>query len=132
MKYRKKPVEVEALTYNGPFSIYEMAEAWGGPFRKVSLVVNGILSIYTLEGIVYPGIGDYIVKGVEGEFYPCRKSIFEASHEPVKDGGENTSEHSPKEPYEASSACLSCKAEYVFSDGFVECGCEIFVERKRA
>ena len=92
MKYRKKPVVVEAWRW---FEFGDVPEAEIEPYFwhkaddrdcehcGVHLKHHGMLK--TLEGwhIVCPG--DYIIKGVEGEFYPCKPSIFDKTYEPVKD-----------------------------------------------
>ncbi|MDT2663020.1 hypothetical protein P7E02_24375 [Enterococcus hulanensis] len=44
------------------------------------------LTIHTLEGSIYADIGDYIIRGVQGELYPCKPDIFEATYEAVEDG----------------------------------------------
>lgn len=48
--------------------------------------VKGGLIIRTLEGEHLANIGDYIIKGVQGEFYPCKPDIFEQTYEVIKDG----------------------------------------------
>lgn len=45
----------------------------------------GKLKIKTLEGVMTADIGDYIIKGVNGEFYPCKPDIFEKTYEEVKE-----------------------------------------------
>jgi hypothetical protein len=81
MMYRKKPVEVEAIqTYVGmPTS--EIMDFVGGDNLYVS---NHELYIPTLEGDMRINAGDWIVKGIKGEFYPCKPDIFEATYEVVK------------------------------------------------
>lgn len=85
MKYRKKPVVIEAMRFLGrPFSHTEMCIQWDG-FEKVSAynpILNQIL-IETLEGTHYALPGDWIIRGIKGEFYPCKPDIFEATYEPV-------------------------------------------------
>jgi len=79
MKFRKKPVVIEAVQYHGP-NFTEMEEFVGGDaeFR------NGELLIATREGAMRASPGDWIIKGVKGEFYPCKPDIFEATYEAVK------------------------------------------------
>lgn len=80
MKYRKKPVVVEAVKWTGE----NMAEICfftgicGG-----ELIKDNELYIKTLEGVHHASIGDYIIKGVNGEFYPCKPDIFEKTYEMV-------------------------------------------------
>jgi hypothetical protein len=81
MHYRKKPVVIEALQY-GPYSApsVEMAAFLSGAEWGVD--ERGIL-IKTLEGEMLASIGDFIIRGVKGEFYPCKPDIFNATYEPV-------------------------------------------------
>lgn len=79
-KYRKKPVVVEAVQYVGD------------NFPEVEYFLNGHfdfedyqLIIITLEGRIKASIGDFIIKGVDGEFYPCKPDIFEKTYEKVGD-----------------------------------------------
>lgn len=82
MKYRKKPVEVEAqkLTVEN----IEILTRWckGNIVTPENLSDVGI-EIYTLEGTVKASLGDYIIKGVKGEFYPCKPDIFAMTYEEV-------------------------------------------------
>lgn len=81
MKYRKKPVEVEAIQYNGRNSA-DIHEFCGVNVREP--VGEDYLEIVTLEGIMKAQPGDYIIKGVKGEFYPCKPDVFEQTYEPVE------------------------------------------------
>lgn len=76
-KYRKKPVEVEAVQWTG-FNIKEIAN-----FTEGNMAINedNQLCIFTLEGVHLASVGDYIVKGIKGEFYPCKPDIFEKTYE---------------------------------------------------
>ena len=83
-KYRKKPVEIEALQINkNPAEITafvgEQCE-----IHNYTLEGEHCVEICTLEGVMQASEGDYIIKGVKGEFYPCRKDIFEETYEEVK------------------------------------------------
>lgn len=77
-KYIKNPIPIEAVQWNGDNKdeilsfIGESAEIRGGS-----------LYIKTLEGDMFAPIGSYIIKGVNGEFYPCREDIFEKTYEEV-------------------------------------------------
>ena len=89
MKYRKKPVVVEAIQYNG--DNYDEIKKFVGASLSLDWfdVVGGIdlyiMQISTLEGKMQVNNGDYIIKGVEGEFYPCKPDIFEKTYEMVGD-----------------------------------------------
>ena len=62
---------------------------WCGGHESVELPnYRYRISIPTLEGTMIASPGDYIIRGVQGEFYPCRADIFEQTYEPV-DGGES-------------------------------------------
>ena len=83
-KYIKKPIEVEAFQ----FGIDEMPE-WYLISEQVSHSYNAytgetISYIDTLEGTIKAYKGDYIIKGVKGEIYPCKKDIFKATYDLVE------------------------------------------------
>ncbi len=80
-KFRKKPVVIDAIQWTGD-NREEIDEFMGESRRKIP--GNG-LQIYTLEGIMDASVGDYIIKGVKGEFYPCKPDIFEMTYERVED-----------------------------------------------
>lgn len=80
-KYRKKPVEVEAVQWDGGNGI-EIADFMLGKNVAVRDADN-CLEIETLEGTMAASVGDFIIKGVQGEFYPCKPDIFEATYERV-------------------------------------------------
>jgi hypothetical protein len=82
-QFRKKPVVIEAIQYGGLHSAGEMAVEWGHPFVEATVIGEGAMSIKTLEGILFVSEGDWIIKGVKGEFYPCKDDIFRMTYEPV-------------------------------------------------
>lgn len=98
MKYRKKPVVIDAFKWTGgpdqaedPQWIVDAIkdkkvffEEQGNPEVK--------MCIRTLEGVMVANLGDYIIRGVKGEIYPCKPDIFEMSYElaePVTGNGVN-------------------------------------------
>ena len=88
MKYRKKPVIIEAIQFeDNSDRIIEIHEFMGGDTIRVNYEDknNPYLKIETLEGIMKASVGDYIIKGVNGEFYPCKPDIFEKTYERVTD-----------------------------------------------
>lgn len=88
MKYRKKPVIIEAIQFeDNSDRIIEIHEFMGGDTIRVNYEDkdNPYLKIETLEGIMKASVGDYIIKGVDGEFYPCKPDIFEKTYERVID-----------------------------------------------
>lgn len=83
-KYRKKPVVIDAIKFTG--DDYGTLVALGNLGLKPVVLKNPIqLKITTLEGIMLANINDYIIKGINGEFYPCKPDIFEKTYERVKE-----------------------------------------------
>jgi hypothetical protein len=92
-KFRKKPVVIEALKWTGQNhrEMYDFLEgkpdlhmdASGVNFYLNFEKVEGGLIIKTEEGEHLASIGDYIIKGIIGEFYPCKPDIFEKTYEEV-------------------------------------------------
>lgn len=79
--YRKKPVVIEARQLR-PDIVTNIATWCGGATRGVSLPrEQWAVDIETLEGTMRAEMGDWIIKGVKGEFYPCKPDIFEATYE---------------------------------------------------
>ena len=78
-KFRKKPVVIEAMQWNGSNS-QEIAKFFG---EAVYGEWIDTIPIVTLEGTMEASLGDWIIKGVNGEFYPCKPSIFEKTYESV-------------------------------------------------
>lgn len=93
MKFRKKPVEIEAFQYDGDFM--DKTGKYDIPDWAVKAIDTGVLSISddaegtiavkTLEGVMTAHIGDYIIQGVNGELYPCRADIFVKTYDIVYD-----------------------------------------------
>lgn len=79
MKYRKKPVVIDAIQFLGDKNLQECVDfigpSCGGDDSRIA--------IETREGVMQCNKGDWIIKGVKGEFYPCKPDIFEATYEPV-------------------------------------------------
>ncbi len=90
MKYRKIPVIIEAFQYDG--DLLDRTGSAYVPEWAIQALENGTmhyrdageLYIRTLEGDHHVSIGDYIIKGVAGELYPCKPDIFEQTYEAVK------------------------------------------------
>lgn len=89
MKYRKKPVEIEAIQFDGTpggaVRVFDTFDIPGGKFVPNYDLSRGTILIPTLEGNMLARQDDWIIKGVKGEFYPCQDGIFEATYEPVND-----------------------------------------------
>ena len=77
-KYRKKPVIIEAIQWNGE-NLSEIDEFTESKVKNH----ESVLIIPTLEGDMYASLSDYIIKGVNGEFYPCKPDIFAKTYEEV-------------------------------------------------
>lgn len=84
--YCKKPVTVEAIQWTGDNG-EEISNFCGNSAKfATSHLGNAViygLGIETLEGFMQASTGDYIIKGVNGEFYPCKPDIFEKTYEKV-------------------------------------------------
>ena len=78
-KYRKKPVVIDAVQFDGTDESVE----WLLPQLKSGAIGRNSrqLFIKTLEGVMEASIGDYIIKGIKGEFYPCKPDIFHMTYE---------------------------------------------------
>lgn len=79
-KYVKKPIPITAIQWTGENHI-ELAEFTNG--KCLFHVGETTIVIPTLEGDMKANAGDYIIRGVEGEFYPCRQDIFEKTYEKI-------------------------------------------------
>ncbi len=80
MKYRKKPVVVEAMKFTDD----NKNQVFHWITCSTTADFNGgkpIIRIQTLEGVMTAELGDYIIKGVQGEFYPCKPDVFEQTYE---------------------------------------------------
>jgi hypothetical protein len=79
-KYRKKPVVIEAIQYKEgyPLSVLDFVEHNATWSRETDIVM-----IHTLEGDMICSINDWIIKGVNGEFYSCKPDIFEKTYEKI-------------------------------------------------
>jgi hypothetical protein len=88
VKYRKKPLVIEAVQFdrtNGP-----IVAKWCRGHHRLSENPNDphgfileYVDIPTLEGVMTASLNDWIIKGVQGEFYPCKPDIFEQTYESV-------------------------------------------------
>ena len=91
-KFRKKPVEIEAVQWTEPGGAFALID-WSDEALRYDHLTSGPssatgedwgrLSVETLEGEMLVSPGDWIIRGVAGEFYPCKPDIFEATYEPA-------------------------------------------------
>ena len=84
MKFRKKPVVIKAIQWKGEWTkeFADFAKSVSG--RSFHYENKGALYIDTLEGTMKADINDWVIKGVKGEYYPCKPDIFENTYEEVK------------------------------------------------
>ena len=87
-RFRKKPVEIEAMHFNGLddyLKIVEWMKASGDTWALANEVrySTPIMLLQTLEGTMAASPGDWIIRGIKGEFYPCKPDIFEETYEKV-------------------------------------------------
>lgn len=94
MKYRKIPVEIEAIQWKGEnfIEIDDFITVYHETYPK-----DGYIIIPTLEGNMKANLYDYIIKGVNGEFYPCKPDIFEKTYEKVEEVPTKTKENESEE-----------------------------------
>lgn len=87
-QYRKRPVVVEAMLYDGTTSTCEPIHKWLGidHYSSDEGCASGIY-INTLEGVMHAQPGDFILRGIQGEFYPCKPDIFAETYEPAQQPG---------------------------------------------
>jgi len=78
MKFRKKPIVIEAIQYDGTLDSLMMVDKFTG---HTLIMQHKKPSINTLEGKMIIETGDWIIKGINGEFYPCKPDIFEKTYE---------------------------------------------------
>lgn len=91
MRYRKRPVVIDAIKWDGNnlrqiiafTGLHESVKSWTWE-EYAALVASDGLKIFTLEGAMRASVGDFIIKGVNGEFYPCKPDIFEKTYEPAE------------------------------------------------
>lgn len=81
MKFRKKPVVIEAMQWDGT-NVAELRDFFG-TFSHWSFKETEYVDIKTLEGTMRANPNDWIIKGVKGEFYPCKPDIFSALYDAV-------------------------------------------------
>lgn len=111
-QYRKKPVVIEAIKWEGN-NLKEVIDFIGMHSSSLKwtwdeyseVVASEGLKIFTLEGPMMASVGDMIIKGVNGELYPCKPGIFDKTYEPVETFGSDvtvrhTYPHECKEDHE--------------------------------
>lgn len=90
--YRKRPIEIEAWRLppvadrgrvTPPSWLLSALLKTSDCDGALSAAPNGGMTVHTLEGAMVCNVGDWIIRGVKGELYPCKPDIFEATYEPV-------------------------------------------------
>ena len=82
MNFRKKPAEIEAVRFEKPYHrVKEVCRSIRWIKGENGSIVYGLIP--TLEGDMRADLGDWIIRGIQGEFYPCKPDIFAATYEPV-------------------------------------------------
>lgn len=81
-RYRKKPVVIEAVQFTKPMLEKRGWPTWLAAANHVRIFDDQLL-IETLEGNLFANVGDWIIRGVKGELYPCKNDIFEQTYDPV-------------------------------------------------
>ena len=93
MKFRKKPVVIDAILFTDIKTVFDWVAQWNpeeddgqGMWEADDGISKGNLVIDTREGEMTARVGEHwIIRGVEGEFYPCEVRIFEKTYEPAED-----------------------------------------------
>ena len=80
MKFRTKPCEIEAVQWTRR----NVAEIMRFVKNESAIITNGVLIIKTLEGDMVASTGDYIIRGLRGEYYPCKPDVFQKKYEPCE------------------------------------------------
>lgn len=86
-KFRKKPVVIEARLYDGTnaYDLIDWIDQDAAGNDAVIDTEDDAVCIKTLEGVMAASVGDWIIRGVQGEFYPCKPDIFDSTYEPVEE-----------------------------------------------
>lgn len=84
MKFRKKPVVIEAHKL-ATYSIRSIARWCDGVIQWNDNPEMSSIDIPTLEGVMKASMGDWVIEGINGEFYPCKDDIFKATYEKVEE-----------------------------------------------
>ena len=86
MKYRKKPVVIEAMRFTIEDENRVLSWITCNHYPSEDKNRNHTIVIQTLEGDMTASLGDWVIRGVKGEFYPCKNDIFIATYELAEDG----------------------------------------------
>jgi hypothetical protein len=83
--YRKKPIVIEAIQYDGTTESEHLILSWVDSFNGDAYAIgpdhDRAIEIRTLEGMMQAIPGDWVIRGLKDEFYPCKPDIFDATYE---------------------------------------------------
>lgn len=82
-QYRKKPVVIDAVKYHGSSAEERLIIEWLRGSSTPAEVIDGVLIIKTLEGNMTVSVGDFVIRGIKGEAYPCKPDIFLALYDGI-------------------------------------------------
>lgn len=112
--YRKKPIEIQAVQFfNTPESLSALQELGLEPEIDTRLKNMPVIKVPTIEGVMTAFEGDFIIKGIRGEFYPCREDIFFDTYEKVVD---ITDAHNDRELPKNKADLMAVFRKYDFKD----------------
>jgi len=74
--YVTNPVKITAIEFDGSYKSAREINRWSGAKVEINPDIEGLLEIHTLEGTMQATKGDFIIKGLRGEFYPCKPDVF--------------------------------------------------------
>jgi ribosomal protein L32 len=106
MEYRKKPVVIEAVELKFSTDSQDEIIQWSN--NTIQKGLDGGLRIPTLEGIMVANTGDYIIRGVKGEYYPCKPDIFEMTYELASTAPQQEICINCDEEKETHEICMDC------------------------
>jgi hypothetical protein len=104
MKFRKMPVVIEAVRYEGDPVTRDVVMGFAGPHASYGMDGNQLL-LHTDEGVMEASPGDWIIKGVVGEIYPCKPNVFAMTYEPVDDNGDAVDDKDNDQPFDSRFLC---------------------------
>jgi hypothetical protein len=93
MRFRKKPVEVEAVQMPSIMGDFTLAPTWlkeAMDRGDVKYIYDDKFTVHTLEGVMSGFTGDFIIRGVRGELYACKREIFMETYEPAHTAAKGT------------------------------------------
>ena len=111
MRYKTKPVEIEAYKYQAELGNNRLMNWLAQQGANVTGWVfhDGEITIPTLEGDMKVSDGDFIIRGLKGEYYPCKPDIFEMKYEEVELGQPPYSKPTCRGSFVLGSACGHCE-----------------------